>query len=296
MVPVEHLTRVQGLNQMLNGGLNIISAPLGAILYEVLPLSWILMLDVFSALFAILPLFFLDIPQPDRQVSEELSGEKPSFGAELKAGFQYVWNWKGLLIVLLMASFINFLLNPAFSLLPLLVSDHFGKGALELGYLNSTFGVAVIAGGLLLGVWGGFKRQILTSMTGLTFMGIGVIMLGLLPADAYAWAFLAFAVIGTAMPVTNGSLSGIVQAKVAPDMQGRVFTLLGAAAGGMSPLGLLIAGPVSDLVGIQTWFIVGGISCMLMALAGVAIPAVLNLEDHDDGRRNGVVEAPVPAD
>ena len=31
MVPVENLTRIQGINQMLNGGLNVVSAPLGAL-------------------------------------------------------------------------------------------------------------------------------------------------------------------------------------------------------------------------------------------------------------------------
>ena len=66
MVPVEHLTRIQGINQMLNGGLNVVSAPLGALLLDVLPIQGILAIDVVTALLAILPLFFIQIPQPER--------------------------------------------------------------------------------------------------------------------------------------------------------------------------------------------------------------------------------------
>jgi DHA3 family macrolide efflux protein-like MFS transporter len=59
MVPNEHLSRIQGLNQMLMGGLNIISAPLGALLLEVLPMQGVLAIDVGTAMLAVVPLFSL---------------------------------------------------------------------------------------------------------------------------------------------------------------------------------------------------------------------------------------------
>ena len=66
MVPMEHLTRIQGVNQMLNGGLNVVSAPLGALLLGLLPIQGVLLIDVGTALLAVLPLCFLQIPQPER--------------------------------------------------------------------------------------------------------------------------------------------------------------------------------------------------------------------------------------
>ncbi len=66
MVPVEKLTHIQGINQMLTGGLNVVAAPLGALLLEMLPIQGILAIDVVTALFAILPLIFIQIPQPER--------------------------------------------------------------------------------------------------------------------------------------------------------------------------------------------------------------------------------------
>ncbi len=280
MVPLEHLTRIQGLNQMLNGGLNVVSAPLGALLLEVLPLQGILAIDVVSALFAITPLFFLTIPQPDRSESIALAGEKASFWGDFKAGFKYVLSWKGLLIVALMASLINMLLSPAFTLLPLLVNGYFGKDAIALGTMEALFGIGVITGGIILGVWGGFKRRIITAMAGLLGIGIGTLVLGILPPWGFTWGVVAMTFLGIVHPITNGSLGGLIQAIVAPDMQGRVITLIGSLAGGMTPIGLAIAGPISDALGTQTWFILGGLMCILMALASLVTPVVMNIEDE----------------
>jgi DHA3 family macrolide efflux protein-like MFS transporter len=288
MVPNEHLTRIQGVNQTLNGGLNIISAPLGALLLEILPTQTILGIDVFTAAFAILPLFFIPIPQPERKPAVE--GGKPSVLKEMHAGFQYIISWPGLLFIVVMATMINFLLSPAFSLLPLLVKEHFGGGAIQLGWANAGFGAGVIAGGLLLGVWGGFKRRIVTSLMGVIGIGIGSLIIGLIPASAFSIAIGALVLAGIMQPIANGSLGAILQASVAPEMQGRVFTLLGSAATAMIPIGLAIAGPLSDRFGIQIWFIIGGVICLLMGVLQFFIPAVMGVESQM-GQSNVAEEA-----
>ncbi|NJN44892.1 MAG: MFS transporter [Anaerolineae bacterium] len=66
MVPKDQLTRVQGINQILQGALGIISAPLGALLVAWMSTHAILMLDVTTALFAIVPLLFIAIPEPEK--------------------------------------------------------------------------------------------------------------------------------------------------------------------------------------------------------------------------------------
>ncbi|MFO7683871.1 MAG: hypothetical protein R6X34_27895, partial [Chloroflexota bacterium] len=60
--------------------------------------------------------------------------------------------------------------------------------------------------------------------------------------------------------------------------QGRVFTLIGSLSGLMSPVGLIIAGPVADAFGVQAWFVVGGMATMLMGIVGFFIPMVMNVE------------------
>lgn len=67
--------------------------------------------------------------------------------------------------------------------MPILVTKHFGGQALELGLIDSAWGLGVVGGGLLLGVWGGFKRRLYTSMFGLVLMGSGVVIIGAAPAN-----------------------------------------------------------------------------------------------------------------
>jgi DHA3 family macrolide efflux protein-like MFS transporter len=276
MVPKQHLTRIQGLNQTLNGGLNILAAPLGAILLEYLPMEGILGIDVITASFAIAPLFFVLIPQPE---SSRGDGESPSTLIEdMKLGFSYMLGWPGLMAISIMAVLINMLLTPAFSLLPILITEHFGGDALYLGGMQSAMGVGVVLGGMVLGAWGGFKRRILTSITGLLMLGLAVLAIGVMPASLFAVATGAIFMVGFTLPIVNGPIMAVMQVTVAPEMQGRVFTLLQSMAGAMSPVGLAIAGPIADWIGVQTWYIAGGVVCFLMGLVGFFIPAISRVE------------------
>lgn len=280
MVPDKHLTRVQGINQSLQAGLNIISAPLGALLLEVLAVQGVLLIDVGTALFAILPLFFIAIPQPRNQQISHKKNLAVSVWEDFKAGLKYVMEWPGLRFILLMGLSINMIISPAFSLLPLLVREHFGGGALQLGWFNSAFGVGAVLGGIALSIWGGFKKKIFTSMLGLVGLSLGLMVIGFTPGSLMWLGIIGVLIIGIFIPITNGPINAVLQATVEPSMQGRVFTLVQSLASAMTPLGLIIAGPLSELVGIQIWYIVGAVACFGFGLGGRFSKTVLSLEDQ----------------
>jgi len=276
MVPDKHLTRVAGLNQTMQGATNIVAPPLGAILLSILPMYGILGIDVFTAALAIGPLFFVPIPQPAIAEGEE---EMPYF-EQIRAGFHYVWRWKGLLFVIGMAMVINFAVQPAFSLLPLLVKKHFSAGALQLGWLESAFGIGVVLGGLALSIWGGFRRRIFTSLVGIVGMGIGILVVGFLPSSALLIALGPLFLVGIMNPLANGPLQSLIQSTVSPEMQGRVFTLLGSLVTAMSPLSLAMAGPIADWLGIQFWYVTGGVIMIAIGVIALFIPKVIHIEDE----------------
>ncbi|KAA3645025.1 MAG: MFS transporter [Chloroflexi bacterium] len=278
MVPEEHLTRIQGINQTLNGGLSIIGAPLGALLLELLPMQGILAIDVITAVLAIVPLFFINVPQPDRAIQD---GEgKSSVWNDFVIGVRYALAWRGLGILMIVVALINFLLTPAFALLPLLVKDYFGGGAIQLGTLEAFMGSGIIIGGITLGVWGGFNRRMTTSILGIIGIGVGVLILSLAPANAFWLALLAAIVFGFMQPMANGPLFAIIQARVAPDMQGRMFSLIGSLATAMAPIGLIFAGPIADFFGIRTWFFVGGAACVAVGIFCRLVPSVYGIEEN----------------
>src|SRR3989304_3384373 len=139
--------------------------PIGALLISLLPTQGILLIDVGTAMLAIFPLFFISIPQPKRH--EGLGQkQKPSLMQDVREALAYVRSWPGLVALIFMALFLNFLLVPTGSLLPLLVTKHFSEGAMELGLINSVEGFGIIAGGIILTVWGGLKKKNVVSLNG----------------------------------------------------------------------------------------------------------------------------------
>jgi len=279
MVPEEHLTRVSGMNQTLQGLMALVAPPVGALLISVIPTQGVLFVDIGTAMLAILPLLFLSIPQPERKAIAAHE-KKPSLLQDVREGIAYVRGWPGLVAILFMAVLLNFLLTPTGSLMPLLVTKHFGKGALEFGLTDSAWGLGVIAGGILLGVWGGFKRKIITALIGITGLGAGVMIVASAPANGFFLALVAMGIIGVMNSMANGPLGALLQSIVRSDMQGRVNSLVNSAATAMTPIGLLIAGPVSDLIGIRSWYWIAGIVSLLMGLAGFFIPVVMNVENN----------------
>src|SRR5690349_18200153 len=287
LVPEEHLARVQGFNQALYGGLNIISAPLGAYLLSVIPMQAILGIDVGTALFAITILLFLRIPQPER------SAKTPgTFWQDFAAGFRYIITWRGLVILLVLVMVINFFFTASEALTPLLITKHFRGDADQLGWWLSSFAVGTVLGGLILGAWGGFKRKIVTAQLGLILTGLSATVVGIVPPELF-WAGLAAnTAMGLLLPIINGSFGATLQAAIAPEMQGRAFAFILSAAMLVSPIALMIAGPFADAFGIQPWFLIAGISCTLMGILGFLSSDVMTMENRSNEKVQNVLTEP----
>ncbi|MBN1979138.1 MAG: MFS transporter [Anaerolineae bacterium] len=280
MVPKDHLGRVAGLNQTIGGAVNIISPPLGALLLSILPLHGIMAIDVLTAAFAIAPLFFVHIPQPER-ISTQEAQSKSTLRADMREGLRYVIDWPGLLGICLLATLLNFTMAPAMSLMPLLITDHFGGGVLRLGWMNSAWGVGLVLGGLLLSAWGGFKRRIVTVLIGIIGLGVGALVVGLTPATAFPLALGAFFFGAVMNALCNGSAFAVLQQVVAPEMQGRVFALVMTVCNMATPISLLIAGPLADAVGVRALYVAGGIAQVILGIGGFLIPAIMSLESNN---------------
>ncbi len=293
MVPAKHLARIAGLNQALRGSMNIVAPPLGALLMSLLPMYGILGIDVFTALLAIFPLFLVAIPQPPNRSPEEII-TPTRLVKDVVVAFKYMVAWKGLLSIVLLALGINFILAPSGTLLPLMVTKIFQGNAWHLSALEAGAGIGVVLGGLTLGAWGGFRRKIYTTLGGLFFIGFGILIVGITPGSWFWLAVVGYFITGFMGPITNGPLHAILQERVAPEMQGRVFTLASAGSTAMMPLSMLIAGPVSDWLGIRLWFIVGGIVTILMAIFALANRQITTVEDQEAASQGLEVTIPLP--
>jgi DHA3 family macrolide efflux protein-like MFS transporter len=278
MVPKEQLSRISGFNQTLRGALGIAAPVAAALLLEFMPMFGILSIDILTAIIAISPLLFVVIPQPDKYVQSELT--KPThLWEDVKAGFHYIITWKGMLYLAIAATALNFLLNPGFTFIPLLVTDYFGKGAIDLSLLESAFSTGMILGGIILSAWGGFKKNIFTILIGLIGMAVGTALIALTPINMFYMAGVGMAITGFMNPIVNGPIAAVIQTHADPQMQGRVFSMLESLISAMMPISMLIAAPVAEWIGIRGWLLFGAVGCFVMGIAGFFIPALVHLED-----------------
>ena len=281
MVPTEHLARVQGLNQIVQGGMLIVAAPLGALLVASLPMAGVAFVDVATALVAIVPLVFLQIPSPSR--SSDAAGPSSSTWGDMRQGLRYVLGHPGHRALLGLAAAINLAIVPAYALLPLLIQGPLAGGPGALASAQSALGVGTLVGGAVLGAWGGTRRRMLTSLAAIAGIGIATVVLGVSPSGMAAFAAGAMLAVGAFAALANGPIVAVLQATVPPELQGRVFGLYGSLATIATPIGLVLAAPVAQLLGVRAWYVAGGLACAALAILGSLSRSVASIEDAGAG-------------
>ncbi len=280
MVPKDQLARISGMNQTLQGAQGILAPMAAALLLDVLPMQGILAIDVVTALIAISPLLFVVIPQPARiEKATGVSGPRQLW-QDVQEGFHYLLSWKGMFILAITATVLNFLLNPGFTFTPLLVTEHFKKGAIELSMIEASFSLGMIAGGIVLSTWGGFKHRIATTLTGIVGIAASTAVIAAAGANQFLLAVAGMAVTGFMMPITNGPISAIMQAHVEPEIQGRVFTVMNSITNAMMPLSMLVAAPVAEWIGIRGWLALASAGCLVIGIFCFFNPDLMNVESQ----------------
>jgi DHA3 family macrolide efflux protein-like MFS transporter len=274
LVPQDFVPRVAGMNQALQGVMTIAGAPLGALALAFLPLQGALAIDVVTALLGITPLFFFAIPQlitPKEQ--------QASLWSDLKTGVRYVTGNRGLLMLYGLLALVVLTVMPTFTMTPLLVKEHFGGGVNEVAFMEALAGIGIIAGGVLITVWGGFKRKVVTLLVSFAISCGAVALTALTPGNmlvlAAAWWFISGATFSTG----NAPFVSMLQTLVPNQMQGRVLSLLNMVMGLAGPMGLAIAGPLGEAIGVRGVFIVGGVLSALVCVLAFLSKDLMRVEE-----------------
>jgi len=277
MVPEKHLARIAGLNQALQGIMTIVAAPMGALILELLDVEGSLLIDVITALAAVGIISAIQIPR-QAALQNHSSSWFTTVIRDLKDGFRYMLNWKGLMVLTGIALVFKLALTPAFALIPLLVNKHLEGDAAQYSLLQVSSGTGIILGGFFLGVWGGFRKKIHTVFTGAVGVGLGILLLGCLPYGKFYWSLAPMFLVGLMIPIVDGPIHAILQSCIDNEYQGRVMTLFGSVLNLSGPIGLAAAGPVSDVVGIQSWFLAASVLIFASLVYGLSNHHLMNLD------------------
>jgi len=175
--------------------------------------------------------------------------------------YQYIKNHQYVRRFFLFCGAFFILVSPVAFLTPLQVARSFGNDVWRLTAIEVTFSVGMMAGGILMASWGGFRNKVYTMIMACLIMGAGTVALGIIPIF---WLYnVVMAIVGMAMPMMNTPSTVLLQQKVEEEYLGRVFGVLSMISSSMMPLGMLVFGPLSDYVRIE-WMLIGtGIFMMI---------------------------------
>lgn len=261
MVPQEELTRVNAINNTVQSSVFLIAPMLSAGLMKLVDIQYILLVDVVTAALAVLILLFLvDIPSH----SKALEAEEVHFLDDMKKGFTYIKGHGYLKQFFLFSMIFFFLISPLAFLTPLQITRSYEDDVWNLSALEIAWSSGMILGGAIMASWGGFKNKVHTMAFSTVVTGIGTIILGLNPLF---WIYLAcMGIMGVTMPMFGTPSTVILQQKTDPDYLGRIFSVYSMIHSSMMPLGMLLFGPLADIIKIESILLPTGVLITIMSL------------------------------
>ena len=268
IVPAESLVEAGGMSQAISSASYVLGPVVGGLLFAALPLPVILVTDLVGALVAAIALGV--VPVSDHRAE----GERPKLHPvrELRDGLAVFWEDRVLTQVIV--SFLVFMVffMPLSSFYPLMTSNYFGLGAFEGSLVEMSWALGMLVAGIAVAK-ANIKDEVRASFLATAALGATCIASGLLPQSFGGW--VAFAVLCGAMGATatcyDVPIVAYMQKSIAPEKLGRAFSAFQIVSMVSTPIGLAIASPVAEALGVNVWF---GISGVAIALLGVVMLAL----------------------
>jgi DHA3 family macrolide efflux protein-like MFS transporter len=261
IVPPEYLVKVQGIAQGIQSSSMIIMPLLAGLLLATIPLEYILLIDVVTAIIAVvLLIWFVRIPQH----AAETSKQEINYFKDIKDGLSYTFNHKFVFRIMIFGFLFMLLVAAPMFLTYLQVARVFGPEAWRLATLEAVFGIGMLSGSLLISVWGGFKNRLITYFISYIALGLGTIVIGI-PFNFFFYVSM-WAVVGFFVAISSPLLVGLIQEKVNPEYIGRVFSVYGLINSISMPLGMLVFGPISDFYDISLIILLSGVGMVIIAI------------------------------
>lgn len=275
LAPQSELLRIAGINQIIQSVSSIAGPALGALAIGLLSIGNVLLLDILGAVVAIITLFF--VPIPKLEIVEKSKASLQQVGKDMKIAFNEIIHNKGLMYLFIYAIIAMFCIMPVAVLFPLMTINHFKGDKLEISIIEIIWGVGMLLGGSLLGIWKPKLKKVILINYMHIIIGITFAWSGLLSANQFIVFIILTAIGGIAASLYNASFTTIIQEEIKPAMLGRVFSLYYSFTVIPSVIGLLCTGFIADFIGINQAFTILGIVISLVGVASFLTPSIMQL-------------------
>lgn len=274
IVPEAQLTKANGQIQTLQSLTAIIAPGFSAVLFGIMPIQWIILLDVIGAVFGSLTVLLAYVPQTIPQA------EAVSFFRNIRLGVRELLQHRGIFQYSILSLISIMFIMPGASLYPLMTTQYFGGTIGQAGIVETVWSVGSLLGGLFISIWGAGKNRFFAIFGSLVTLGAAFSVFGLLPPNQRGfWLFAGLNIFaGFALAFMNSPFMAIVQERIKPEMMGRVMSVLMALTNVGAPVGLMFAGPLADQFGIAQLFILAGVATLITAGVALLLPAVRQID------------------
>lgn len=273
LVPTEKLMKFGGLSGTLNSLVFLVAPAASGALLAVVPLEYVFFIDVVTALVGIIFMIFVKVPTVR-------SAEPKSVLSDLVQGLKYAKAHTLVKNIIVVYAVFMFMVTPAAFLSPLLITRVFGGDYWRFSLNEMAFSLGALLGGGLIIWWGGFKERIKTISFSFALFGIMTILTGAVclvyaylykQTDTMFIIFLAVMLLsGITMPMFSVPSNVMLQERVETEMQGRMQSLVQIVSSSALPVGMLIFGPLSEVLAIEYLMLATG---AIISLLGAVIYA-----------------------
>jgi DHA3 family macrolide efflux protein-like MFS transporter len=261
LVPSSELTKAGGFGQMIHSACSMAGPMLGAFLMSVTTLQYAMLVDVLGAVFAVLTLSFVKVPKHTIDQKSKLS-----IIQDMKHGICAFKSNKALLRLSIPMLISTIIFVPLGTLLPLMVKQYFNGTAWHNGIVQTLFSSGMLIAAMIIGITGGLKKQFLMISISTSLLGICALIGGILPAHLF-WVFCIVVFVMGAMGMGfNIPFTSYIQRTVPSKDLGKVISLVTSVMSFGAPVGMFIAGPVSEFIGVSNWMICAGVIMIFIGL------------------------------
>ena len=251
LVPADKLMKVNAANSSIQSLMALVSPMLAGALLAVANIEAIFFIDVCTAVVAVAVLLaFVRLPVHAKALTKQTAG----YFSDMLVGLKYIRHHEFLRTFFLFVAVFFFLATPVAFLSALQVTRNFGEDVWRLAAVEVAFSIGMLAGSAAIAAWGGFKNK--THSLVLAGLGTGIFVFALGITQLF-WLYLVFmAIVGVVWAFFNTPSMVLLQQEVGEDFLGRVFGVMGMITSTMLPLGMLVFGPLADIIDIG-WLFIG---------------------------------------
>lgn len=264
LAPKTLLMRVSAVSQGIQTLTEMAGPLLGALLLFSFDIATLALFDVAGALIASAAILRVDIPR-----TKASDVRMPDFFREFKLGVEAVRKHRSVALFICASALSMFILLPVNAMYPLVITQHFKGGAVEMGLTETFFGIGMVASNIVLGFWkrlSTYKERLICS----AYLGLGLCLVfsSLMPSNRFVEFLAIFTLFGFFIPFESTSLTVLIQSKLEPDVLGRAFSLMNTLRI-FSVISMLLIGAVADDIGLMNTFFISGIAILLIGFVSL---------------------------